>query len=181
MDIYKEAISEAKKAVENEDEPFKSVAFKVILERLLNLQDTGHEIERPRTILGRAKRQTSQIEPSDASEKGEITFDIPKEYLTLITKLDDRDKIPLLWHYSSRKSMTISEFLVAASQKGFNLAKSYLPSRGGNFTNRLVKADGVLAKDGKKGTSIKFKLTDVGILKVQETINGFSDSAKQSK
>lgn len=37
MSQYAAAIAEAKKAVENEEEPYKSIAFEVILSKLLQL------------------------------------------------------------------------------------------------------------------------------------------------
>jgi hypothetical protein len=184
LDQYRDAISEAKKAVEKEEEPFKSIAFRVILEKLLHSEEAPDSVG-IKEKLGTKKRKQERRRIVDdeilEDEQGEITFDVPKELFPEIMKLDDREKIPVFWYYSSRKSMTVSEFLMAASKKGFNFAPSYLPSKGGNFANRLAKEDGVLARDGKQRRPQKFKLTDVGILKVQKIIAGFSKLENKSK
>jgi hypothetical protein len=170
---YKDAIIRAKDFVEDEEEPYKSIAFKAILERLL---DSGIEVEGEPVgkVHHREITKSLEAEQSESPIQKEITFDIPEGILSQVMELDDREKIPVLWHFSSKKSMTISEFIMAASRKGFNFSKSYLPSQGGNFTNRLVNEDGVLARDGKVAQSYLFKLTDVGRLKVQKVVSGFS-------
>jgi len=187
MGEYEEAITRAKKAVENEEEPYRSIAFKVILTKLLDSHEPRSPATREMLVTNKRSKQRSKesqtsngIDRTEETLDKEITFDIPQELLPKIMKLEEREKIPVIWSYASRNSMTISEFLVAASKKGFNFSPSWHPSQGGNFTNRLLKQDGVFARDGKQSTAWKFMLTDVGLLKVQKTISELSNESKDT-
>ena len=135
------------------------------------------------------KAQTLDV--SKSSNKSEQTkaiideqepiFQIPNSFEQAIINTGERERIPLMWYFSSKKSMTIREFLIASSKRRIHFSPSWLPSEGSNFTKRLVKDDKMLSEDGKFGRELKYKLSDVGSLKVQKHIAQLDASSHTGK
>lgn len=99
-----------------------------------------------------------------------LEINVPNELVEKITTLDERVRMPLLWYFSNRHSMTVKEFLMACAKKGFSLSASWLPSTGGNFKNRLVNEDKMFREANKIGREIVWDFTDVGKLKIMKEI-----------
>jgi len=95
---------------------------------------------------------------------------VPADHLEKILQLEEMARIPVMWYFSSKPSMTVNEFLSAAAKKGVPLSSSWSPSAGGNFTTRLVNKDKMFVAEGKVGRTTKFRLTDLGLLKVEKTL-----------
>ena len=119
--------------------------------------------------------RTTAIEGSQShhaeSRTAEPVLSIPADILEKISSLDERTRIPAIWHFSNKPSMTVNEFLSAAAKKGIGLSPSWSPREGGNFRNRLVKEDKMFAEDGNEGKTTRFKLTELATIKVKKTLS----------
>lgn len=93
-----------------------------------------------------------------------------EDMLSKIEKLDEKEKFPVLWSFSSKPIMTVDEFLSECAEKGFTLSPSWLPRAGGHFSQTLVKRMKMFHKVGKSGNKSTWKLTDIGKLKVKQII-----------
>ena len=171
-DRIRAAIREAKDQVSNEEEPWKSLAFQVILSRLISKQE---KTENPSMVSAKktrskriAEESPSQKISKEVEERTVPAISIPEQSLGKILALRERERIPILWSLSSQQSMTVDEFLSASSKAGVAVAPSYSPAKGGNFRNRLLKQDKMFIEDGKLGKVPKYRLTAAGKLKAQK-------------
>ena len=152
------AIQEAKDYVSQEEEPWKSLAFQVLLSRLISQEESSDAPEH---------RVEGESSPSpEVHESSRLS--IPEHSLEKILALKEREQIPILWSLSSAQSMTVDEFLSACSDAGVTISQSYSPTKGGNFRNRLVKQDKMFLEDGKVGKVPRYKLSAAGKLKAQK-------------
>ena len=92
-------IIEAEALVADEEEPFKTAAFQVILDHLLS-NSTG------------VRAATKKAEVSEPEEIP-LKISTPEEKITWISGLGDTDKIPLLWSMANKEWMKVDEFLSA--------------------------------------------------------------------
>ena len=99
-----------------------------------------------------------------------IEIKVPSELIEGILKLEERIRFPILWHFSNIQRMTVKDFLIACTKKGFGLSSSWLPSAGGNFKGRLVTEDKMFYEDGKIGSQTAWLLTDVGKVKIKKEL-----------
>ena len=155
------AIKEAREYVSDEEEPWKSLAFQVILSRLISESDAPPQPERKAE-----EEPVSQRRAEIHDESPELS--IPEHSLEKILALKEREQIPILWSLASAQSMTVDEFLQACTRAGVTISQSYSPTKGGNFRNRLVKQDKMFLEDGKVGKVPRYKLSASGKLKVQK-------------
>ena len=168
-DRIQAAIREAKDHVSDEEEPWKSLAFQVILSRLISEQESDFGNARAKTHSKKMAEEASSGKTAQAVEKSNMpTLTITEQYLEKILALKEREQIPILWSLSSQQSMTVDEFLAASSRAGVSIAPSYSPTKGGNFRNRLVKQDKMFVEDGKLGKVPKYKLSAAGKFKAQK-------------
>jgi ribosomal protein S8E len=160
------AIREAKDHVSDQEEPWKSLAFQVILSRLISEQESDFGNSHAKIHSKRIVEATSSRKM--ALERSVPSLSIPEQSLEKILTLKEREQIPILWSFSSKQSMTVDEFLAASSTAGVSISPSYSPTKGGNFRNRLVKQDKMFVEDGKLGKVSKYKLSAAGKLKAQK-------------
>ena len=113
-------------------------------------------------------------------ENSDLQISVPTDLIDTIEKMDERSKIPLLWYYSSKPIMTVSEFLEMSSDTGFSLSSNWHPSAGGHFASTLVSQDKMFREKGKKGREKLWELTDVGKLKMKALIKKIVESKKQT-
>jgi len=148
-------IIEAEALVADEEEPFKTAAFQVILD---------HLISNSSTVEFEAKK-------AEASESEEIPvkISVPDEKINWVSSLGDPDKIPLLWSMASKEWMKVDEFLSAVTDLGITIAKSWSPKQGGNFNNRLFKEKKLFVKKGE-GKEAMYKLSAEGKQKISELL-----------
>jgi hypothetical protein len=168
---YKQVINVVKEIVADEEEPFKSMAFEIILSRLLrtvDLESNSASSVKNRKNPTSVKEKAIQVE--GPSNQQIIEFEIPESIKEVILSLPERKRIPLLWNFSTKKSMTIREFLEAAAKNNIPLSHTWLPSEGSNFAKRIVRDEKMLEEDGKVGREIKYKIGDVGNLKIRKII-----------
>lgn len=125
------------------------------------------------TTLGSAIRTTAmegrQSQQAESKTTGPV-LSIPADILEKLSPLDERTRIPVIWYFSSKPSMTVNEFLIAAAKDGVGLSPSWAPSEGGNFRNRLVKKDNMFAEDGQDGKTTRYRLTELAAIKVKKTL-----------
>jgi hypothetical protein len=150
-------IEEAKSLVEDEEEPFRSIAFRVILNRLIVRDAVEEGIRAP------AEKVTEEGESLVAK------IVVPEEMVNQISALGDPDKIPILWSMSDREWMKVDDFLTAAADVGMSIAKSWSPKQGGNFNNRLFRERKLFVKKGE-GKEATYKLSAEGKQKVKELL-----------
>lgn len=174
---YEEEIEEAKRAVSNQEEPFKSIAFKVILSKLIESKflprrENVEPVEKEDLHAKRESKKKNKIEEDAVALPAQeiAAFEIPESIKQGVNDLKDRQKLPVLWYFSTVKSMTIREFLNALIKNKFQFSHTWLPDQGSNFTKRIVQEDKMLEEDGKNGREKKYKLSVVGNLKVQKLI-----------
>jgi hypothetical protein len=152
-----EFILEAKNLVADEEEPYRTAAFQVILSRLISEEEVQPSIG--------AKPAIPEVEKVEAETK---VF-VPDELVNRVSSLGDPDKIPILWSMSDREWMKVDEFLTAAADAGMTIAKSWSPRQGGNFNNRLYKEKKLFVKKGE-GKEATYKLSAEGKQKVKELL-----------
>ena len=155
------AIQEAKELVSRQEEPFRTAAFQVVLSHLIS--DYGH----PRI---RGDSSSSKVEDlSHLQETAEWMpkLTVPQEELDGILTLKDPERIPVVWSFSDREWMGLTEFFSAAEQTGIPFGKSWL--HGGNFNNRLYEKKQLFSKKGK-GKDTKYKLSATGRLEVKKIL-----------
>jgi len=111
-------------------------------------------------------------------ENESIDIKIPEEMIENITDLDERTQFPIIWYFSTIPILTVSEFLNACADKGLSLSPSWHTSAGGNFKNRLVKEDKMFTSIKTKNHEKKWKLTDVGKLKIKKLLNELQKKSK---
>jgi hypothetical protein len=151
-------IEEAKKLVEDEEEPYKTAAFQVILARL---------------ISGGTLSTDQGIETDDLqATSGKIM--VPEEMVNYVSGLGDPDKIPVLWSLSDREWLKVDDFLSSAADAGMTIAKSWSPRQGGNFNNRLYREKELFVKKGE-GKEATYKLSAEGKQKVKELLDARRD------
>lgn len=156
-------IEEAKNLVADEEEPFKTAAFQVILSRLI----PG---EKPHKEILKSEKPASE---SHTEEEAAPKISVPEELLAYISSLGDPEKIPVLWTMSNREWMGVDEFLAAAADAGMTIARSWSPKQGGNFNNRLYRERKLFVKKGE-GKEATYKLSAEGKQKVKETLSRMS-------
>jgi hypothetical protein len=168
------AIQKARELVAGEEEPWRSLAFQVILSRIIseNKQSQEHDASDPNSKhhSERGERAAMADHASEellAEEVG-AAISIPGQSLERILALKEREQIPILWSLASKPTMSVDEFLAASSRAGVTIAPSYSPTKGGNFRNRLVKQDKMFIEDGKVGKVPRYKLSAAGKLKSQK-------------
>ena len=158
----KAAVQQAKDYVSSEEEPWKSLAFQVILTKLISADENIQTLPRMQSEKPQSAVKSKEME-EDLS-----TLSIPQKSLEKILSLKEREQIPILWSLSSKPSMTVDEFLSLCEKAGITIPPSYSPTKGGNFRNRLVKEDKMFVEDGKVGKVSMYKLSAAGRLKAQK-------------
>ena len=156
------AIRRAKELVSDQEEPYKTAAFQVVLTQLLSDSHSSLD-EFP------GKNRESENE----SQVGAARILIPEGKLDRIISLKDPDKIPLLWSFSDKDWVGLGEFLSASEEAGIPLGQSW--SHGGNFNNRLYRDKQLFVKKGE-GKEAKYKLSANGKLVVKRILEGLSVS-----
>lgn len=147
-------IEEARKLVLDEEEPYRTAAFQVILSSLISRSSPSGPVKQP--------------EVGETSESaGKIS--VPDEKIDYISGLGDPDKIPVLWSFSDNEWMKVDDFLNVAADAGMTIAKSWSPKQGGNFNNRLYREKKLFVKKGE-GKEATYKLSAEGKQKVRELL-----------
>jgi hypothetical protein len=147
-------IEQAKRLVQDEEEPYRTAAFQVILSHLISGEKSTTTTQR-----------SSEEQPSGTSGK----IAVPEEMIDYISGLGDPDKIPVLWSKSDKEWMKVDDFLAAAADAGMTIAKSWSPKQGGNFNNRLYRERKLFVKKGE-GKDATYKLSAEGKQKVRELL-----------
>ena len=160
-------IEEAKNLVADVEEPFRTAAFQVILDRLISSETTGST---PEVRVTKSEESESQIPKINVSE----------EKLNSINNLGDPDKIPILWSMADKEWMSVDNFLSGAAEAGITIAMSWSPKKGGNFNNRLYKEKKLFVKKGE-GKEALYKLSAEGKQKVKELLNSTTGDQKQEQ
>ena len=111
------------------------------------------------------EKSTYRYDPT-LSQNNKPDIVVPSNIVENVEKLDDRQKIPILWNFSSKPIMPVGEFLTAAAAQGFSLSPTWHPSAGGNFATKLVSEDKMFREREKKGKEKTWELTNVGKLKI---------------
>lgn len=155
-------IQEAKDLVADEEEPFKTAAFQVILNQLISGKALCEST--PTKTTG-----SSNVVEDEATAPAKIS--VPDGMVNYISGLGDPDKIPVLWSMSDREWMKVDDFLSAAADTGMSIAKSWSPKQGGNFNNRLYRERKLFVKKGE-GKEATYKLSTEGKQKVKELTEG---------
>jgi len=150
-------ISQAKDLVSDEDEPYRTAAFQVILDHLIS----GKAEPEP------ASKITEPVEEDTPQVPAKIA--LKEDLVNFVSGLGDSDKIPILWSFSDREWMKVDEFLAAAAEAGISIARSWSPKQGGNFNNRLFKERKLFVKKGE-GKEAMYKLSAEGKQKVKELL-----------
>lgn len=126
----------------------------------------------PAKITLNPKTNSSVSEPS--------LLNVPEHLKNKIESVAEKVKFPILWSFCSNPVMTIEEFLTECSAKGFALSTSWLPSVGGNFSNKLVTENKMFKKAGTKNLKKAWTFSSVGKLKVQQLINNLKNPASET-
>jgi hypothetical protein len=154
-----EFIEEAKNLVDDEEEPFKTAAFQVILSRLISGEGSSES----------SSNTMVRVEAKQEEEQTIAKISIAENIVNYISSLGDPDKIPILWSMSDREWMKIDDFLSASADAGMTIAKSWSPKQGGNFNNRLYREKKLFVKKGE-GKEATYKLSAEGKQKVKELL-----------
>jgi hypothetical protein len=163
-------IEEAKSLVADVEEPFKTAAFQVILDRLISSETVVAISE-----AGVAKKS------EEVSESQIPKIDVPDEKMNSINNLGDSDKIPILWSMADKEWMNVDNFLTGVAEAGITIAMSWSPKKGGNFNNRLYKGKKLFVKKGE-GKEALYKLSAEGKQKVKEFLDSKGgDDQKQDQ
>ena len=150
-----EYIEEAKRLVADEEEPFKTAAFQIVLSNLLS----------GKSFAGSKEATDEEVIMGDAATK----IEVPDDLVNYITGLGDPDKIPILWSMSTQEWMKVDDFLSAAAEAGMTIARSWSPKQGGNFNNRLYREKKLFVKKGE-GKEATYKLSAEGKQRVKELL-----------
>jgi len=152
-------IEEARELVADEEEPFRTAAFQVILSHLIS---NGSEI-----VPAAESHVTDETKVVD--ENKTPTINVPEEKINYINNLGDSDKIPILWSMSDTDWMKVDDFLSGVAEVGMSIAKSWSPKKGGNFNNRLFKEKKLFVKKGE-GKEALYKLSAEGKQKAKDLL-----------
>ena len=158
-------IEEARNLVADEEEPFRTAAFQVIL---------SHLISKESDIASPAESHVVNESKEDENKIPKIT--VPDEKISDINNLGDSDKIPILWSLSDNDWMKVDDFL-SNVEVGISIAKSWSPKKGGNFNNRLFKEKKLFVKKGE-GKEALYKLSADGNQKVKNLLENFQNDLK---
>jgi len=159
-------IEEARNLVTDEEEPFRTAAFQVILSHLISSKS-----EIVSVVESHAAKEANEV-----AEKEVPKINVPEEKINYINKLGDSDKIIILWSMSDTDWMNVDDFLSGVAEVGISIAKSWSPKKGGNFNNRLFKEKKLFVKKGE-GKEALYKLSAEGKQKSKELLeNVQSDS-----
>ncbi len=158
-------IEEARNLVADEEEPFRTAAFQVIL---------SHLISKESDIASPAESHVVNESKEDENKIPKIT--VPDEKISYINNLGDSDKIPILWSLSDNDWMKVDDFL-SNVEVGISIAKSWSPKKGGNFNNRLFKEKKLFVKKGE-GKEALYKLSADGNQKVKDLLENFQNDLK---
>lgn len=183
MTDYEAALAQARKAVGKEEEPFRSIAYKVILTHLLVLQQPPiPQIQNTVPIIqnnGHDGIEANEPAKPEKPAQVKVKFDIPQDLFPLVVTLkNETEKGMIVWSYSSVASMTIKGFIMAARDHRIPFTDSWL--NGSNFNRDLVKTR-MMIKDGKDGKAIKYKLSAPGLIKVQNLIKELQNPPTDTK
>jgi len=168
------AIREAKEYVSDEEEPWKSLVFQVILTQLISDGGSNASLQSKNRAIDVSNAQQRDRLVESQQHTGDLeapTLSIPEHSLEKILALKEREQIPILWSLSSQQSMTVDGFLTACEKAGVTISRSYSPTKGGNFRNRLFKEDKMFVEDSKAGKVPKYKLSAAGRLKAQKFLS----------
>jgi len=107
----------------------------------------------------------------EASTSQKIELHVPDNLIEKIESIENEEKkIPILWSFSTKEKMSVSEFLELCSKNGFSLSTTWLPSEGGRFSTKIVKNEKFFHNVDKKGSEKYWELTKVGKLKIRKMI-----------
>ena len=147
-------IEQARNLVADEEEPFRTAAFQVILSYLISNES---EIVSEGHVTTETKVAENEIPK----------IIVPDDKINYISNLGDSDKIPILWSMADREWMKVDDFLSGVAEVGISIAKSWSPKKGGNFNNRLFKERKLFVKKGE-GKEALYKLSAEGRQKAKE-------------
>jgi len=147
-------MEETRSLVADEEEPFRTAAFQVILSHLIS-----NESE-----IASESHVTKEV---DENEIPKII--VPDEKINYISDLGDSDKIPILWSMADKEWMKVDDFLSGVAEVGISIAKSWSPKKGGNFNNRLFREKKLFVKKGE-GKEALYKLSAEGRQKAKDLL-----------
>jgi hypothetical protein len=153
-------IEEARNLVADEEEPFRTAAFQVILSHLISNES---EI-----VLAAETHTINESKEADENKIPKIL--VPDEKINYVNNLGDSDKIPILWSMSDKEWMNVDDFFSGVAEVGISIAKSWSPKKGGNFNNRLFKEKKLFVKKGE-GKEALYKLSAEGKQKAKELLD----------
>jgi hypothetical protein len=159
-------IEEARNLVADEDEPFRTAAFQVIL---------NHLISNESEIVSAAESRVT-IEAKEAGVNEFPKIIVPAEKINYISNLGDSDKIPILWSMADTEWMKVDDFLSGVAEAGISIAKSWSPKKGGNFNNRMFREKKLFVKKGE-GKEALYKLSAEGRQRAKDLLEKYGGTA----
>jgi hypothetical protein len=134
----KQWIRQAREAVEDEPEPYKLEAFKVILSRLIE------------------NASISEILPEGAVKPKARSGRIPEEVLERVSKLTNKEKIQVLLYYASR-ALTKDE--IKEHTKELGVDEGWW--NGSNFKRDMMKRSKLLVEEKDANGVATYRLSNV--------------------
>lgn len=139
-----------------------------------DLQGKIEELEGRISIVENEIRLLKENKQAQHDQEYDLSTSItlPEELVESIKGTKEEIAFQLLWSFSSKKVMSVREFLDSTRQKGFILSHTWLPSEGGRFSTKFVKKGIFRQVKPKEKTNEKFwAMTDVGKIRVAKLID----------